>query len=787
MEVFKIKKKKLKKKRIITVLLLFFTILGNLGYSVYYDSDIIFQEHRKYDKNPIIFEKDLGPFPQQGHDNVVFWDGVYHNSREEYYRNPGWGTTSESNKTGAVQFSQDVTLRIQTAKDDLDTVQVRIWNGAAETEATITMYKVDSNDKFDYWEGIIPSPNFPSDIYYRFILTDGTDTDYYQDDLSNGGVGQMYDNIEGDQDWGIVFYDPEFKTPDWHKDAIGYQIFTDRFNNGDPTNDPIGNGIDTGDITWWEWDLDGNNVETDSDGHRMYALKQEWGNTPVMGHDFFGGDLKGVQDKKDYLNALGVKLIWFNPISESPDNHGYSVDNYTSINPYFGSIESRENGIVTNNVDESLGIFDELVSSLGEYGIKVFYDAVINHCGAQSVYFQRFESQFGVPDGYTDILGAYENPGSPYSDWFQFNNWNHNYDSWWGFDNIPTLIYETAGGEIEQELITGSNSLFTFWDDHGIGGFRLDVPNMYRDGEGSRHINRLIREKVKENDPDDLVIGEIWGRANAWLTGTMFDGVQNMPFRDRTIEWLKGIGNDDRYLNYLIYPQENYPPEAFYSLWTILGNHDTTRILSSLNDDINKLLLAATLQFTYPGVPMIYYGDEVGLTGIGDPGCRKTYPWGDENLDIFEYYKNLTSIRTTYDVLRRGSFEILDDEIEGVIAYGRELFGETNQSSVMVFNRLEHKLNAVINVSSLKGLSEGDILIDLLDGNKTYEIPVGKSLSIILSPFKSAILIKQIQEIQDEGFIDKIPGTLMILISGLIISVILVVIIILKKSVNKVK
>jgi glycosidase len=785
MEVNKIRKMKIKKKRVFTILLLFFSILGNIGYSVNYETEINFgmQDNNRIQSK--IDEKNSVPIPQQGHDNTVYWDGVYHNSREAYYRNPGWGTTSESNKTGAVPFNQEVILRIQTVKDDLETVKIRYWNGLAGIETFLDLTVVDSTNEFDYWEGIIPAPNYPSDFYYSFILSDGTDTDYYQDDLNDGGVGKMYDIFDGDQDWGLVFYDPEFKTPDWHKNAIGYQIFTDRFFNGDTTNDPVGNGIDTGDITWWEWDRDGNNVFTGSDPQRTYTLKQDWGNTPVGGHDFFGGDLKGVQDKRDYLNDLGIKFIWFNPISEGPDNHGYSVDNYTSVDPYFGSIEGRDNGIVTNNASESIRIFDEMVSSLGELGIKVFYDAVINHCSAQSVYFQRFDtsiSPFEVSDAYPAVDGAYESTGSPYYDWFQFSTWNHDYDSWWGFDNIPTMIYESAGGEIEQELITGENSLFTFWDDHGIGGFRLDVPNMYRDGEGSKHVNKLIRDKVKENDPDDLIIGEIWGRANAWLTGTMFDGVQNMPFRDRTIEWLKGIGSDSRYSNYLIYPQENYPPEAFYSLWTILGNHDTSRILSSLDEDINKLLLAATIQFTYPGVPMIYYGDEVGLLGIGDPGCRKTYPWDNENIDILGYYKNLTSIRTTYDVFRRGSFQILDDNAEKVIVFGRELIEETNQSAITVFNNIDSEVRINVNVSSLIDTYEGDLYVDLLNGNKTYEITTGNSLSIILPAYKSAILLKTYP---DENNNNPLPVYVIVLISGSAISLIMIVIIGLKKFKNK--
>ena len=191
------------------------------------------------------------------------------------------------------------------------------------------------------------------------------------------------------------------------------------------------------------------------------------------------GETKGVQDKRDYLNELGIKFIWFNPISESPDNHGYSVNNYTSINPYFGSIESRDSGIVINNANESLRIFDEMVSSLGELGIKVFYDAVINHCSAQSVYFQRFDtsiSPFEVSDAYPAVDGAYESTGSPYYDWFQFSTWNHDYDSWWGFDNIPTMIYESAGGEIDVVALALRSVILELYQRKDKSPFIADEP-----------------------------------------------------------------------------------------------------------------------------------------------------------------------------------------------------------------------------------------------------------------------------------------------------------------------
>ncbi|MHA1619653.1 MAG: alpha-amylase family glycosyl hydrolase, partial [Promethearchaeota archaeon] len=267
-----------------------------------------------------------------------------------------------------------------------------------------------------------------------------------------------------------------------------------------------------------------------------------------------------------------------------------------------------------------------------------------------------------------------------------------------------------------------------------------DVPNMYQDGDGSRYVNQLIRDEVKTNDPNDILIGEIWGRANAWLTGTMQDGVQNMPFGEDTIAWLKG-GSDALYSDHLLFSQENYPPEAFYSLWTILGNHDTARVLTRLDDDKEAVMLAATLQFTYPGVPMVYYGDEAGLAGASDPNNRGAYPWGSEDTTMQAYYQKLGLIRNTYPVLRTGSFELLPDNVEGIMVYGRELPGEQYPESVVLVNRLEDAVLVSVDASALTGLQYGDILQDVLGSDQEYTVGTSNALSVVIQPNSAQILV----------------------------------------------
>lgn len=672
-------------------------------------------------------------------DNEIDWTAVLHDSRDSFYRSPGWGTTEGINKTGAVPVGTDVTIRIRTLASDVEEVKIRYWDGMAESEHFISLSVTSTADGYDYWEGVIPSPAAPDDFYYGFQLRDGTNTDYYHDDNHDGGAGTMYGYQNTDQDWGIVFYDPNFHTPDWHKRTVGYQIFTDRFFNGDPSNDPIGNGT-SGDITWWEWD-DGT-----TEYPRVYVEKKEWGMDPTGGNDFFGGDLAGVMQKKEYLEDLGIGMIWFNPISESPDNHGYSVNNYTSIQPYYGKVAGRDNGIVISNQTGSLEVFDQLQQSLEASGIKVIYDTVINHASAQSFMFQRFDTSDhpGVVDQYPDILGAYENPGSPYYHDFRFYTFPNDYDSWWGFDNIPTIIYDDPNSNAEELLVTGDSSLFTFWQNRGMDGFRLDVPNMYQDGHGSRDLNQQIRNVVKANNPDAVIIGEIWGRANAWLTGTMQDGVQNMLFRDDTIDWVKGIVSDDVYAGRLLYTQENYPSEAFRSLWTILGNHDTMRILTALKENVDSLKLASALQFTYPGVPMIYYGDEVGMTGGADPGCRQTFPWGSENTEILNHYKALINIRQSHEIFQQGSFNIYPSGTPDVLLYTREMGSGPNSTAVCVFNRGEDPLQVTLPLDLSSKFDTNQMLVNLLDPTQTVEITNTSTVSLVIPGKTPMILLNTI-------------------------------------------
>jgi glycosidase len=699
---------------------------------------------------PVIsLQNSVRVYTNASNDNNIEWNFIHHNSRDDNYRNPGWGT----NKTGAVPVGTDVTLRIHSAKNDLSSAEIKVWDNTKRVNTFIPMAIISSDENYDYWEGKIVSPNDPSDFYYAFRLKDGsaeawygdnTVTSIYEDNrvYQTGGKGVVTSTHNSNGDYALVFYDPDFQTPNWHKNAVGYQIFIDRFYNGDTSNDPVGDG-ESGDVIWWAWDTNGNGVK-DANERDLHVYKQDsWDGVPKGGYDYFGGDFQGIMQKVDYLNNLGIDFIWFNPFTSAPDNHGYSVDDYRVISPYYGIVAGRdEYGRVINNYTLSMEFFQNFSSTLKDNDISIFYDVVINHVSAQSVYFQRFERDglfspstgFNTPDRWSDIYGAYENPFlSPYIRWFEFYDYNHNYNSWFGFDHIPTVIFWDKDGDTGalNHFVTGPDNIFDYWMDYGVEGFRLDVNEIYQDGDNSNRVNKAIRDTVKAKNPDAVIIGEIWGRATQWLTGNMNDGTQNMPFRFNTIDWMWGFYSDELYTDLLHTIQENYPREAFESLWVNLGNHDRTRILTALNSNPDKVLVASTLQFGYPGVPVVWYGDEVGVEGLGDPGTRQPYPWGNENTTMLEHYKKLIHLKKSLPVLANGDFEVLPDSASGVITFHRYLEGSENDNALIIGNRDAQAKLYQLNLSGTN-IKPGDILTDLLNNNETYVVGSNNQLSIAL-------------------------------------------------------
>jgi glycosidase len=406
--------------------------------------------------------------------------------------------------------------------------------------------------------------------------------------------------------------------PSWVKDAIFYQIFPERFANGDPSNDPPG--------------------------------VQPWGGKPVR-DNFFGGDLQGIIDHLDYLAGLGVTAIYLNPIFEATTNHKYNTTDYLKIDPHFG--------------DEA--VFKKLVNECHARGIKIILDAVFNHTGVQFFAFQDIKKR-----------GA----RSPYLHWYNIYSLpigaleKPNYECWWGHGSLPKLM--TLNPDVQQYLF----EVTRHWMRLGVDGWRLDVPN-----DIPRQFWIEWRKVVKSMNPEAYIVGEIWEDATPWLQGDQFDAVMNYRFRDAALEFfVQDRLTATQFDSMLARQRADYPAPANYALQNLLGSHDTERFLTLCKGDTAKMKLAVLFQMTYLGAPMIYYGDEVGMEGGRDPGCRGTMVW-DERLRrtaLFERYKAAIGMRKENVTLRRGDFEkVAAIDSTGIYAFARTLDGN---ATLVVFN-----------------------------------------------------------------------------------------------------
>jgi glycosidase len=690
-------------------------------------------------------------------DNKISRTQVLHDSRDAFYRNPGWATTGPY-RTGAVPSGTTVRLRLRAAKNDLTACSIRGWDNEVSAEFLNPMSITSSDTTYDYWEGQVTFSK-AVDTYYAFRLTDGSAENWYQDDAGqDGGIGAATTTHQYAQDYSIVWYANDFTAPAWHARAVIYQIMTDGFYNGDTANDPAGNGL-SGDVGWWEWDQAGTGGSNPGTG-RNWINKKTWGQSRTGGSDFYGGDFQGVGAKTSYLADLGITAIYFNPWMESPDNHGYAVSDYKSVHPYYGVIDHRVTfdagtNIVINNTAGSLAAFDAMRADLAAGGIRVISDMVLNHSGAQSRYFQRFEHispNWGVYDPWPGEDGAYESQNSPWSGWFKFNTWNHDYQSWWGFKNLPQIQY--VGSTALQDLVSGPDSVFNFWDSHGVSGFRLDVNNEFADGNNTRTVNRAIRTKVKTLDSESVVIAEVWGRSNLWLAGDMCDGTMNYRFRTAVMDWVNGTSSTELLNNRLLVIQEDYPVAAQYASWALLGSHDTERIRTMLGTAA-KQKLAAIFQFSHIGPPVVWAGDELGMTGGKDPDNRRSMEWnlatGDN--EMLTWYKKLSHARTTYTPLTEGWITPLL-AVGDTYAYGREVSVDGYAAdAVIVLNRAASDAAVTVDVSSMPGLAAGERLEDVLTGNPCT-VSASHTISLTVPAYQGVVLVNSIMDLDSDGDVD---------------------------------
>lgn len=571
---------------------------------------------------------------------------------------------------------------------------------------------------------------------------------------------------------------PGFKTPKWAKGAVMYQIYVDRFYNGDPSNDVLTSEYEyIGDKT----------VHVD-----------DWNKYPAMMgvREFYGGDLQGVLDKMDYLQDLGIDVIYFNPLFVSPSNHKYDIQDYDNIDPHFGKIisdegellayDQRENRFATRhidrvtnkkNLDASNELFAKVVKEAHKRGMRVILDGVFNHCGSFNKWMDR-ERIYENAEGYEK--GAHICAESPYRDYFHFYNenaWPYNttYDGWWGHDTLPKLNYEKS-----KELFDYVMRIAAKWvsPPYNADGWRLDVAaDLGHSPEFNHYFWKEFRKTVREANPDAIVLAEHYGGSRDWLNGKEWDTVMNYDAFMEPVTWfLTGMqkhsddyrsdlyGNADSFIGAMRHHMANFTTPSLQIAMNELSNHDHSRFLTRTNkkvgrvntlgsqaadEGINKAVMreAVVIQMTWPGAPTIYYGDEAGVCGFTDPDNRRTYPWGHEDQELIRFHKEMIRIHKENAEILTGSLKYIDGDYN-ILGYGRF---NRKSVTVVIVNNNDHEVTREVAVWHL-GIPKESVVKSLMfttdEGFSTeaHEYPVIAGKLTITLPKTSAIVLNYKRE-----------------------------------------
>ena len=598
---------------------------------------------------------------------------------------------------------EKVRLRFRTARDDAQEVCL-ISGGEA-----LQMQKISSGEVFDYYETEVQLTDTIF-VYYFRIKSESEELCYHRCGVSEHPV--EYYNFR------IM---PGFSTPAWAKGAVMYQIFVDRFCNGDPSND-----VEDGEYVYI--------------GEPVCKVK-DWNEFPAAMdiRRFHGGDLQGVLDKLDYLEELGVEVIYFNPLFVSPSNHKYDIQDYDYIDPHYGVIiedggevlpeGEKDNTRATKyqkrtgdirNLEASNRLFAKLVEEMHTRGMRVILDGVFNHCGSFNKWMDRERIYEPQPEY---EKGAYVSAQSPYRDFFHFFDereeawpYNKNYDGWWGHDTLPKLNYEDSPTLEEYILNIGKKWVSP---PYNADGWRLDVAADLGYSNEYNHIFwENFRKAVKSANPQALILAEHYGDPGEWLQGDEWDSVMNYDAFMEPLTWfLTGMekhsderrtdlwGNADNFVNTMNHFMASMLTPSLQVAMNELSNHDHSRFLTRTNhivgrvaqlgskaaeEGINLAVMreAVAVQMTWVGAPTVYYGDEAGVCGFTDPDSRRTYPWGQENRELVEFHKEMIRIHKREKPLRTGSLKMLSWS-SNVLAYAR--FQEGEQIIVVLNNSMELK------------------------------------------------------------------------------------------------
>jgi alpha-glucosidase len=651
---------------------------------------------------------------------------------------------------------ETVTIRFRTAKNNIDAVY---WISGSRR---ILMEYEKTEGDFDF---------------YKIEVTLGEEVLHYYFEVRVGKIYCFYNKrgISKDlQEYYAFAIAPGFKTPKWAKGAVIYQIMVERFRNGDPTNTVLDNEyyyIGSPTVQVKDWDQ--------CPAQRM-AIRE-----------FYGGDLQGIIDKMDYLQELGVDAIYLNPIFVSPSNHKYDIQDYDYVDPHYGKIVKDEGALlpegckenakaeryiqrVTNkeNLEASNQLLIRLIEEAHSRGMKVILDGVFNHCGSFNKWLDR-ECIYENQEGYEK--GAYVDSESPYRSFFKFNNehdWPYNpyYDGWWGHDTLPKLNYENSPKLYEYIM-----NIARKWvsPPYNADGWRLDVAaDLGFSQEYNHKFWRDFRKVVKEANPNAIILAEHYGDPGPWLKGDQWDTVMNYDAFMEPLTWFftgmekhsdeyRGdlLGNHESFQGAMSHHMSNFLAPSLQTAMNELSNHDHSRFLTRTNhkvgrvdqlgyeaasEGIDKAVMreAIVMQMTWPGAPTIYYGDEAGQVGFTDPDNRRTYPWGHEDKELIEFYREAIRLHKKYPVLTNGSLKFLECQWNS-ISYGR--FNEKEQI-VVVFNNRDHDMEISISVWEIgvrTGMEMTQIFLTDREGStqerKNYACTAGKIT--LYMPAKSAMVL----------------------------------------------
>ena len=655
------------------------------------------------------------------------------------------------------EAGETVTIRFRAVKNNIDYVY---WISGANR---ILMDYEKTVGNFDY---------------YKIEITMGEEILHYYFEVRVGRIHCFYNKMgvsKDLQDYYAFAIVPGFKTPQWAKGAVMYQILVDRFCNGDPSNT----------VEDREYFYIGDTTVQVKDWNQYPATYMEI-------REFYGGDLQGVMDKLDYLQDLGVDVIYFNPIFVSPSNHKYDIQDYDYVDPHYGKIVNdggevlpegcRDNSRASKyiqrvtdkeNLEASNQLLIKLIEEAHSRGMKVILDGVFNHCGSFNKWLDR-ERIYERQEGYEK--GAYVSADSPYRSFFKFNNeheWPYNqfYDGWWGHDTLPKLNYENSPKLYEYIMQVGKKWVSPPFN---ADGWRLDVAaDLGFSSEYNHKFWKEFRKVVKEANPNAIILAEHYGDAGSWLKGDEWDTVMNYDAFMEPLTWFftgmekhsdgfRGdlLGNHESFIGAMSHHMSNFLAPSLQTAMNELSNHDHSRFLTRTNhkvgrvdalgseaaaEGVDKAVMreAIVMQMTWPGAPTLYYGDEAGVVGFTDPDNRRTYPWGHEDKELIEFYRQMIRIHKSYPVITHGSLKFLECQWNS-ISYTR--FSESEQL-VVAFNNSDAPMDISLSVWQAGVLSYSKMTRILLtdregftEEEKEYECRNGK-INLTL-PAKAAVVLR---------------------------------------------